>query len=79
MVSLLDTIFTEFDEIAEQNQVEKIKTIGDAYMAISKEGDHTWNGLVFASQILEKVRVSYPKLKFRIGIHCGSVVAGVIG
>lgn len=94
LVSLLDAIFTDFDALAERYNLEKIKTIGDAYMAVcgipEPNPEHCNNVARFALdivRIIEKYSIhsqSQPSaegknLRLRIGIHTGPVVAGVIG
>jgi adenylate cyclase len=87
LVSLLDDLFTRFDELARRRQVEKIKTIGDCYMAVcgvpEKRQDHA---LVLADMALEMITcVAHfnqsrgTSLQIRIGLNTGPVVAGVIG
>lgn len=87
VVSRLNGLFTRFDEIAASLSVEKIKTIGDAYMAVSglprPQSDHTERILKLAIRMLEATH-SYSKeigipMDLRIGINSGPVVAGVIG
>jgi class 3 adenylate cyclase len=87
MVSLLNTIFSGFDDLSEKYNVEKIKTIGDAYMVVgglnSTRTDYTSNIADLALEMREFV-ANHPELsKFKLGIHTGiatgPVVAGVIG
>ena len=86
LVEILDTLFTEFDRIAARHGVEKIKTIGDAYMAAGGvpapvPGHHAAIARC-ALEMLAYVRSDpvpdHPGLGVRIGIHAGPVVAGVI-
>jgi len=87
LVDRLDRIFSEFDMLATRLGVEKIKTIGDAYMAAAglpePRHDHAEAIAEFALGILEALERlngdGGPELKVRIGIHIGPVVAGVIG
>jgi class 3 adenylate cyclase len=87
VVSRLNNIFSEFDALTRRLEVEKIKTIGDAYMAAAglpePRGDHAevMAELAFGMlDALERInRTSDDPLKVRIGIHSGPVVAGVIG
>jgi adenylate cyclase len=86
-VSTLDDIFTRFDAIAEQCGLEKIKTIGDCYMAVAglpdAQADHAKRAAEMALDVkrtmLEYRATGNKKISFRIGIDCGPVVAGVIG
>jgi class 3 adenylate cyclase len=87
LIHLLDKIFSAFDELAEQRGMEKIKTIGDAYMAAAgipfPHRDHAWAAARMALDmhvVLEKfTRHSPSSLEMRIGICTGPVIAGVIG
>lgn len=87
LVDFLNDIFTEFDKLTEKYHLEKIKTIGDAYMAVAglpePRLDHAE---VMADMALEMVNViktvkeSYKKqIDIRIGIDSGPVIGGVIG
>jgi len=87
LVGLLNQIFTLFDHLAEQYQVEKIKTIGDAYMVVAgvpnPRDDHAVAIADMALAMQQAVQSfnqtsPYP-IQLRIGIHSGAVVAGVIG
>ncbi len=87
LVRLLDIIFSEFDALAEKHGLEKIKTIGDAYMAASglpdKRPDHAPAAAHMAQEMLASVaRIALETgeaLALRIGLSSGPVVAGVIG
>jgi class 3 adenylate cyclase len=78
----LDEIFSRFDELTEQFGLEKIKTIGDAYMAAAgipePRLDHA-QACVGLGAAMRSVIKEYAGLKARIGINSGSVVAGIIG
>lgn len=87
LVNLLNEIFSAFDHLAEQYGLEKIKTIGDAYMVVgglpAPRDDHAE---AIAKMALEMQQVisqfSTPdgeQFRLRIGINTGPVVAGVIG
>lgn len=87
LVSILDEIFSAFDDLAEKYQLEKIKTIGDAYMVVggipNPQPDHALRIARFALDVKESI-LDYQKkynveLQVRIGINTGDVVAGVIG
>ena len=83
LVSLLNVIFSRFDAICDAHGVEKIKTIGDAYMAVGgvpqKDSRHAYHVAEAALRMMEEVHILDPKLNVRIGLHSGEVVAGVIG
>jgi adenylate cyclase len=87
LVGVLNDIFTRFDSIADKRGLEKIKTIGDAYMAAAglpvPVADHASRAAHMALDMIEAVEGfnehSPYKLKVRIGIDTGAVVAGVIG
>ena len=87
LVSLLNDIFSGFDEVGTRLGTEKIKTIGDAYMAVSGApepvDDHAERLLRLAIEILQVIRRVGDRhnhqLDLRIGIASGPVTAGVIG
>ena len=87
VVLLLNEIFCRFDELADRYQLEKIKTIGDAYMVVGGLPEPRDNAAVpvarMALEMLEAVkqigRQHGRDLELRIGMHTSSVVAGVIG
>jgi adenylate cyclase len=87
VVSVLDEIFSAFDGLAEHHGLEKIKTIGDAYMAVAglpePRPDHAEAAAAMAidmqaamGQLSQSLNVD---LAIRIGIDTGPVIAGVIG
>jgi guanylate cyclase len=87
LVALLDELFTRFDAIADRFSLEKIKTIGDAYMMVGglpkPAEDHALRVARAALAMREAVRALAKEkgsnLSMRIGIHSGEVVSGVIG
>lgn len=87
LVTLLNDLFTAFDQVVERHGLEKIKTIGDAYMAVCgvpvPRADHLERVADAAVEMLavagDHARGSTPALALRIGIDAGPVVAGVIG
>jgi adenylate cyclase len=87
MVSMLNEIFSDFDRIADNRGLEKIKTIGDAYMAVAglpiPTADHATRAAHMALDMLEAMerfnaRSGYA-LQVRIGVNSGPVVAGIVG
>ena len=87
LVLRLDTLFRRFDALAEQFGLEKIKTIGDAYMVAAglpePVPDHAERACRFALAALDAIEASNAELgesfAIRVGVHTGPVVAGVIG
>jgi len=87
VVQLLERVFDRLDLLAERHAVEKIKTIGDAYMAVRiGEGagdDHVDRLAAFALDAQDAVRALGDAcggmLRVRAGLHVGAAVAGVIG
>jgi class 3 adenylate cyclase len=86
-VHLLNDIFSEFDSLAEKHAMEKIKTIGDAYMAASglkNGGDQYVDAAVemaldMQRYVAKRIAPNGESLRLRVGIATGPVVAGVIG
>lgn len=87
LVKRLNVIFSHFDQLAEKYGVEKIKTIGDAYMVVgglpTPRSDHAeaiaLMALGMQAKIAKLSAETGEKLAIRIGINSGPVVAGVIG
>ncbi|MBK9249520.1 MAG: adenylate/guanylate cyclase domain-containing protein [Ignavibacteria bacterium] len=87
LVGMLNAIFTQFDHIAREHGLEKIKTIGDSYMAVCGApipvANHAERTALFALDVAEFMKNyqtdSGDKVSIRIGLHTGSVVAGIIG
>ena len=87
IVGFLDSLVRTFDSLAEQQGVEKIKTVGDSYMAAAGFDGCGREGAIaigrFALAMLEANASHAPlggrKLDLRVGIHCGPATAGVIG
>lgn len=87
LIEELNIIFTAFDNIIETNDCERIKTIGDAYMAVSgmpnPNENHAVNLVRSAIQIIKYLRerneTSEIEWKVRIGLHSGSIVGGIVG
>ena len=86
LVSLLNTVFTTFDRFVEELGLEKIKTVGDAYMVASGvphgRSDHAHAIAELALRMrdhTERHRFDGHEISLRIGINSGPVVAGVVG
>jgi class 3 adenylate cyclase len=91
IVNSLDEYFEMFDLIVEKHGIEKIKTIGDAYLCVSgitlpirdhaEKMIHAAKDFIMAVKALKEERTitNKPVFDFRVGIHSGPVVAGVVG
>ena len=87
LVNLLNEVFTLFDGIADHRGLEKIKTIGDAYMAVAglpaPAPGHATRAAHMALDMIEGLdrlnQRNGEALQVRVGLHSGAVVAGVIG
>lgn len=91
LVNELDIFFTNFDELADKYKLEKLKTIGDAYMCAggipTVNNTHPVDACLFSLQVQFMMRETkriksekgLPFWELRLGIHTGPVVAGVIG
>lgn len=91
LITQLDYYFTKFDEIIKQFKLEKIKTIGDAYMAVGGVNETTDNIQLrtalaaleirnfMSNEIRNRKALNKDFWEIRIGIHSGDLIAGVIG
>lgn len=91
LIGTLDAHFTAFDEIAERNRLETLKTIGDSYMCVGGAPNinrtHAFDGCLAALHMrLHVARTNrsremalLPPWEVRIGVHTGPVIAGVVG
>jgi len=91
LVAAIDHYFSAFDEIVAKHHIEKIKTIGDAYLCASgiptENADHVINMIKAAFEFrefvyqagIDKQNSNGLTLQMRIGIHSGPLVAGVVG
>jgi class 3 adenylate cyclase len=77
----LNELFSKIDVLADTHHVEKIKTIGDAYMVVSKNNLPALAAFALSMQALMQRYNASQGFEFalRIGIHCGPAIAGVIG
>lgn len=86
LVEEIHQCFTAFDEIIDRNGLEKIKTIGDAYLAVcgmpNEDKSHARKAVQASIEIMEFINkriIIGGKFKIRIGINSGPVVAGIVG
>ena len=91
LIEEINVCFKAFDHICEKHGIEKIKTIGDAYMAAGglpvPSENATKNTVVAAlamqafisNRIIEKQKTKETSFTMRVGIHTGPVVAGIVG
>jgi len=91
LIAELDECFSRFDAIARKHKLEKIKTIGDSYMAVggvpAANSTHAVDAVLVALEIqrfmielaARKKKQNQPCWQLRLGIHTGPLVAGVIG
>ncbi|WP_169567867.1 adenylate/guanylate cyclase domain-containing protein [Sneathiella limimaris] len=91
LVGLLNTYFARFDDMVSEHGLEKIKTIGDAYMAVSgvpgQDRLHVLNACLCGLSLIRVIKelkakrdkLHLPSFDFRIGLHTGPVIAGLVG
>ncbi len=91
LVSFLDQVFSAFDEIAVKYGLERLKTIGDAFMAAggipTANRTHAMDACLAALEMQRAIRLlnerrgrlRLPTLDLRVGIHSGPVMAGIVG
>jgi adenylate cyclase len=91
LVGLLDRYFTAFDDVSAGYGLEKVKTIGDAYMAVAgtltNDRRHPISVCMAALQMQARVerikaqseKLRLPALELRVGIHTGPVISGIVG
>lgn len=91
LIEQLDQFFSAFDEIAERHHLEKLKTIGDAYMCVgglpTANRSHPVDCCLAALAMLDHMarvnghrdKLHLPRWELRIGLHTGPVMAGVVG
>lgn len=91
LVEEINVCFEAFDRISDKYQIEKIKTIGDAYMAaggMANADENTPKNVVLAGlemqafiaqRALENHQTQKPYFEMRLGIHAGPIVAGIVG
>jgi len=92
VASLLDRLYTSFDELSQKHGIFKVETIGDAYMAVTnlvedQEGDHAKRIALFAidavaaakSTLIDEDDPGKGFVNIRVGFHSGPIVADVVG
>lgn len=87
LIQLLNDMFSEFDSAAERHGIEKIKTIGDGYMAAcgppTAESVRTTAVVRFGLELVaitERISKKHAlPINIRVGVHSGSLIAGVVG
>lgn len=88
LIAELDTCFMTFDEIVRKHGFEKIKTIGDAYLGVCglpvADPNHAEKVVTAAKEIIDfmgerRAKLGNRTFEVRIGIHSGSVIAGIVG
>ena len=89
VVEVIDTVYKRFDDLTDKHMIEKIKTVGDTYMAGAglpePHDDHASNMAHFAFALVENIKEFNASgfltsdLNYKIGIASGPIVAGVIG
>ena len=88
LVSILNTIFTHFDDLSIKHNIEKIKTIGDNYFAVAGLQTNSRKSVINLVKMAKNMilaiedinnNLNVMTISIRIGIHTGPVVAGVIG
>ncbi len=83
VVGHLQQLFESWDEIAARRDVQKIKTIGDAFMGASgllqADNDPVWSCLLCGLEMIAATQAMPTGWDLRVGVHVGPVVAGVLG
>jgi class 3 adenylate cyclase len=86
IIDELNTLYTRFDEIIDAHGCERIKTIGDAYLAVCgmprRDDDHAKSIVSAAAEIMQYIKKGHRgqrSWKIRVGIHSGPVVGGIVG
>ena len=87
VVQRLDAYFTEFDRISDQYGLEKIKTIGDSYMAVAGVPEHHPDAIRAICEAALEIRDASERIshsfvdgwRIRLGLHLGPLIGGVVG
>lgn len=78
LINMLDLVFSTCGAVAKKYSITTIKTIGDAYMAVCGAPDEYEDHALRAGKAAAAIIQALPNLSFRIGLHCGPLIAGVI-
>lgn len=91
LIELLDRYFAKFDDVMERWRLEKLKTVGDAYLAVAgvpePDRHHVAGACLAAMEMLrvvaglaaERAKLHLPGFELRVGLHTGPLIAGVVG
>ena len=91
LIDLLHQYFSVFDNIVAKHNVEKLKTIGDAYMCVAgvpgESRGHAISACLAAIEIQhhmertnkQREKMRMPRWDMRVGVHSGPIIAGVVG
>ena len=86
VIALLNNVFSKMDRLTDEFGLEKIKTIGDCYMAVCgvpiQHKDHLERSIKFCLAVLkemESIEYEGKKVEFKIGMETGPAIAGIIG
>lgn len=83
VVNHLQALITKFEELTTKHEMEKIKTIGDAYMAtaglMKPNGEPLWSAVKCGLEMAAVAPEVNPDWQVRVGVHVGAVVAGIVG
>ncbi|HNF72689.1 MAG TPA: adenylate/guanylate cyclase domain-containing protein, partial [Chitinophagaceae bacterium] len=83
LVAEINVCFTAFDAISDEFHLEKIKTIGDAYLAAAgvpnKDTEHAIHAVQAAIAMVLWLKQNKPEFNIRVGLNSGPVVAGIVG
>lgn len=91
LIELLDRYFARFDDVMERWGLEKVKTVGDAYLAVAgvpePDRQHALHAClaalemqgVVAALAAERAKLHLPAFELRVGLHTGPLIAGVVG
>lgn len=86
IVKILNNMFSRFDDICDKHGVYKLETVGDAFVACvgcpkasGTMSENVKKALEFAYELINVTKMHCSPLQIRVGIHCGSIIAAVVG